>query len=498
VNRTPTKLALPQTRRRRVAESKFAPAEKIRAILKLRGITVLAIYRNKPRTTVLSRCDFCGLEWLASWNQLQRPKKSLGCPDCAPNARVTLEDYQKIAHRHGGEVLLMARTTTQESQWKCAKGHLFSRPYNNIQKFRTFCLICSERLSERICRAAAEQLFGGRFKNTPLRGVHGVGGRDLEFDAYCRSLKLAIEHNGPQHYHPVRFGNQTEIEAMDSFRKQEEHDRRRREYCKAQGITLIEVPELGRRTKVEDIKAFIRAECLKADFPLPKGFDQVRLKLDAHYLATTAEEMWDRVLRRVRELGYTLKTKDYPGANRKLSLVCRIGHPYTPRVANFLNGQICRRCYIQHLVVPVVVLPLGPKAERCGDADARVFDSIEECANALGTSPNNVQIVAKGRGNSCKGFGVARITPEQAKRLRRSAEALEQFCRARWPSPETYDPQDWSRKHLIKPVQFSDGREFPSRSAAAKALGVSEAAIYHAVRTGNTCKGHGIRETKSK
>jgi hypothetical protein len=241
------------------------------------------------------------------------------------------------------------------------------------------------------------------------------------------------------------------------------------------------------------LKEFIRAECQKADFKLPDGFDHMHLKLDAHHLATTAEEMWERVLKRVRETGYTLKTANYPGANGRLSLLCESGHEYKPRLANFLHGHRCRRCLIQQRAVPVVVLPLGAKTGNSGYASARVFDTIEDCAKALRANPNSVRIVAKGRGNSCMGFGVIQISQAQAKYFRESREALIGFCRSKWPSPETYHKQDGSRKRLSKPVVLSDGRVFSSKTAAGRALGVSKEAVTYAVRTGKKCRGFDVR-----
>jgi len=546
----------PECGKKRQAQSKQSPAERIVAVLNKWGITVLRIHREKPRTRIDFRCDTCGVEDSALWNDLRRrgcPKcgrrraaearrhtynyikkfiadlgiellskayqdsksnlhvrfrcgcegnasfnsiqRGVVCGNCAPNARVTIEDYRELARSHGGKIVTMARTTTQSSQWKCAKKNHppFWRAYNVIKR-NTFCPECNALLSERICRAAANQLFGDSFKKIRLSGVRGVGGRPLELDAYSRFLKLAIEHNGQQHYQPVRFGNQTQQEAEHCFYKQLEHDKRRREFCRAHGITLLEVPELGKTTKVDDLKEFIRTECQKANYQLPRGFDSVLLKFEAHNLPTTSDQMWERVLKRVRELDYTLKTKNYAGANSRLLLFCRSNHVYTPRVASFLKGHTCRRCLIQQLAIPVLVLPLGSKVVSRGYAGARIFDSMEECAKALGTTANNVQIVAKGRGNSCMGCGVARISLEQAKSFRGSKDKLEQFCRAKWPSPETYDRQDGSRKRLSKPVQFSDGRAFPSKAAAAKALGVTEVSVYQAVRTGRPCRGFTIRE----
>lgn len=456
-------------------------------------IELLSSEYHDNKTKLHVRFD-CGHDGFTSYNSLDRGDR---CGICAPNARVTAERYREVAKQNHGEILSIAQTTTELSQWRCGKGHVFWRPFNTIFHQRTFCPICSQGLSERICQGAAEQLFGTPFKKTKLRGVRGVGGRYLELDAYSESLKLAIEHNGLQHYQPVRFGNQTEIEAAKCFRKQQEHDRRRREFCRANGITLIEVPALGRQLKTDDLKGFIRAECQKANFKLPDSFDRVHLKLDAHHLATTAEEMWERVLKRVRETGYTLKTANYPGANGRLSLLCKSGHEYTSRLANFLRGHTCRRCLIQQRAVPVVVLPLGAKAGNGSYVSARVFGTIEDCAKALKANPNSVRIVAKGRGNSCMGFGVVQITQTQAKCFRMSRESLIDFCRSKWPSPETYDKQDGSRKRLSKAVVLSDGRDFPSKVAAARALGVSKVAVAHAVRTGKKCRGFTVKLTST-
>jgi hypothetical protein len=483
----------PKCGRRRGAEARKHSYDYVKGFFADLGIELLSKEYKNSKSKLRVRFS-CGCEGKISFNSAQRGDR---CGNCAPNARVTIEDYRDLAQKHGGRILTMAQTTTQPSEWKCRKkGHPpFWRSYSVISK-NNFCPECSDGLSERICRAAATQLFGVPFKKSPLplQDVQGVGGRRLVFDAYNASLKLAVEHNGLQHYQPVRFGSKTENEAVAAFRKQQEHDNRRRAYCKAKGITLIEVPELGRKTKVEDLKQFIREEYLKAGFRLPENFDQVNLDLDAHHLTTTAEEMWERVLKRVRETRYTLRSVNYPGANGRLSLVCRNNHPYNPRVARFLKGDSCRRCLIQTLSIPVVALALGPTARKTSFPTTRVFDSIEDCAKALGASSTSVRIVVQGRGNTSMGFGVARITPEQAALFRGSKVELERFCRAKWPSPETYDKQEGSRRKLSKPVECSDGREFPSRTAAAKALGVTEAAIYHAAKTGLPCRGLRIRE----
>jgi len=377
----------------------------VKGYLKKQGIELLSKEYKESKLPLHVRFP-CGCEENADFNAMHSGRR---CAECAPNARVAIADYHKLAALHSGLLVEAAATVNAPAIWKCSKGHDFTRPYSNIHQSGTFCPICSEGLSERICRAAAEQLFGTPFRKTKLRGVRGVGGRYLELDAYSDSLKLAIDHNGSQHYQPIRFGSQTEAQAIACFHKQQEHDLRRREFCRANGIALIEVPELGKRTKTEDLKEFIRAECMKANFNLPEGFDLVHLKLGAHHLPTTAEQMWERLLSRVRELGYILHTANYPGASGRVSLLCENGHPYAPKLANFLRGAKCQRCLIQKRAVPVVVLRLGANAEDGRYASARVFDTIQDCARNLKENPNSLRNVAKGRGNSCKGLVSSRL-----------------------------------------------------------------------------------------
>ena len=83
----------PECGKKRQAETKHCPAERIGAVLRRLGITVLAIHRDKPRTRIDFRCDTCGVEDSALWNDLRRR----GCPKCgrrrAAEARRHTCDY---------------------------------------------------------------------------------------------------------------------------------------------------------------------------------------------------------------------------------------------------------------------------------------------------------------------------------------------------------------------------------------------------------------------
>lgn len=70
--------------------------------------------------------------------------------------------------------------------------------------------------------------------------LKGIGGGNLSYDFYIElgdGRSWLIEYQGGQHYFPVSiFGGDF------GFEKQQEHDRRKREYAINLGIDLIEIP----------------------------------------------------------------------------------------------------------------------------------------------------------------------------------------------------------------------------------------------------------------
>lgn len=72
-------------------------------------------------------------------------------------------------------------------------------------------------------------------------GLNGLGGRPLSYDFYIKEYNLLIEFQGIQHYKPSRFLGQTDEEALAAFKKQQEHDKRKKKYAKDNGYKLLEI-----------------------------------------------------------------------------------------------------------------------------------------------------------------------------------------------------------------------------------------------------------------
>lgn len=83
-----------------------------------------------------------------------------------------------------------------------------------------------------------------------------VGGqRPYRLDFYFEEIKLAIEYNGAQHYRPVKFGGMSQQDSETNFIKQQARDKYVREFCKNNGIKLIEID--GRKYQNNKLKDYL-------------------------------------------------------------------------------------------------------------------------------------------------------------------------------------------------------------------------------------------------
>jgi len=75
-------------------------------------------------------------------------------------------------------------------------------------------------------------------------------------------IRYFIEYNGDQHYGPVKFGSMTKEQAIDKFAQQQIRDQWLREYCKRNGIFLLEID--GRKGAVfgKNIKGYLEETLL--------------------------------------------------------------------------------------------------------------------------------------------------------------------------------------------------------------------------------------------
>jgi hypothetical protein len=64
---------------------------------------------------------------------------------------------------------------------------------------------------------------------------------NAKFDFYVNN-KYLIEYDGEQHFAPCRFGSIPQEEAEQRFKKQQEYDKLKNQWCKEHKIPLIRIP----------------------------------------------------------------------------------------------------------------------------------------------------------------------------------------------------------------------------------------------------------------
>ena len=356
-------------------------------------ITLLSNYERSQKP-IRVRFEQCGHTFWRTWNEIQR---GIGCPKCAPNAKAKSKDYHSLAAQFGGQVLEIARTTNRPAKWRCSLGHEFWRPFISIKVLHTFCTVCSASYSEMLCRAAVEKLLGKPFSKKRVPGMRSPKGRPLELDIYNEDLRMAVEHNGIQHYRALsHWGGQ------DGFRVRRLHDRVRRQYCKASGILLIEIRELGDRTTLEELRQQIRAALQKAGRKLPARFE--RVKLTNLPPVNGSEIYWNEIQRAARAMGLKILSREFFGSAKPLSVQCPRGHvtPKTPR--SILEGHNCDECYMEYRKKPLRF------------SDGRAFESGAAAAQFLGVTKEVVNKAVR-RSRSLKGLTIERISLNEFQQL---------------------------------------------------------------------------------
>jgi bacterioferritin-associated ferredoxin len=349
------------------------------------GITLLSEYETSQKP-VNVRHEQCGHLANKSWNELQSGR---GCGKCAKNARVLDEDYEAVAVQFGGRLLRKVEQSIEDSEWECALGHVFRRSFTSIKALQTFCTKCSSSYAEMLCRAMAETLFGATFRCIRIKDMRSVKGRPLELDIFNEELRLAIEHNGAHHYEAQH--NWGGDKALVLQRK---NDKRRRVYCRKNGILLIEIRELGKKTSVEQAREEIREALVRAKRKIPPHFDKVDLRLLKP--KTETEAYWQAVNSAAAQMGLTILPCVYESADKNVPVECSKGHKTMKTPRSILQGHKCDECNSLRM----------KKAVRL--SDGREFESGTEAAKALGVTKETVNRAAVA-GWRVKGLYVRRI-----------------------------------------------------------------------------------------
>lgn len=220
--------------------------EKINNRLKIKNIKIIGTYKNNSTKTMFE-CYKCGHKWMRIPNQLLSKKGSC-CPSCLN--KKCIEKAKKHLDELNLEMAEEYISWKAKIKLKCKIcGHIIMMSVGKAKG----CPECSTLKNEKNTGIFLKELFPDKeiyhlyhifpYKEKSKKIV-------VDFALKINEKMLFVEYNGIQHYQPVKFwekdGNNIK------YKNQVKRDKKLREYCKNNDITLIEID--GRKYKNKKIK----------------------------------------------------------------------------------------------------------------------------------------------------------------------------------------------------------------------------------------------------
>lgn len=263
-------------------------------------LTILNEYKNS-NTRIRYICKRCGLEWEAKASKLSLGR---GCPRCAGNKRKTHEEYVQEVQKINPDIEILSEyfSTSRNVSFRCKKcGYEWTSKPGGILRGKG-CYWCGKKSMARKLSSTNDEFLNKlpddrlydvlseyKNRNTKIRcrckqckgewetlpqilidghgcphckvshgeraisnilelnnieyipqykfdGLVGIGGNQLSYDFFLPKYNILIEYQGKQHKVPVDlFGGE------DNFKKQKEHDKRKRQYAFQYDYKLIEI-----------------------------------------------------------------------------------------------------------------------------------------------------------------------------------------------------------------------------------------------------------------
>lgn len=207
-----------------------------------KNIKILSTYQNvKERIHV--RCKVCNYEWnpIAETLIWTNP---CGCPNCAGNAHKSTENFRLELEKSHPALTLLSEyiSANEEVHIQCNDcGNDFWITPNKLQQGQQ-CSCNHESRGENKIRLFLENNNIEYIPQKSFCNLFGQSGfKKLSYDFYLPTLNLLIEYQGEQHENPVIFKGTDMDLALKSFERQQEHDKRKRDYAKEHNIELLEI-----------------------------------------------------------------------------------------------------------------------------------------------------------------------------------------------------------------------------------------------------------------
>ena len=204
------------------------------------NISILNKYINN-KIHVECECKLCGCKWNSKPSNLLSLKR--GCPKCSKNKKKSHDEFVAEMNLVNPDIEIIGQYKNSATKILCKckldNHEWYGTP--NALCHGVGCPMCSTSKGEKEIAIFLNQKQYSYETQKEFTNLRGVGNGNLSYDFYLPQFKILIEYQGVQHERPVDFTGDGYNYSNNEFKKQQEHDKRKREYAKDYGYELIEI-----------------------------------------------------------------------------------------------------------------------------------------------------------------------------------------------------------------------------------------------------------------
>lgn len=192
------------------------------------NIKMLSKYKN-VNSHIDVECKICGHKWSPIAESLIY-ENNCGCPKCAGNAIKDNDTFKEELSKTHQELKLLSPyiRSNKKVHMLCTDCNTeFWITPNKLQQGQ-HCPYCKLSHGEHAIRNILTNLNVSFEMQKRFDDLRGIGNKKLSYDFYLPNHNLLIEYQGEQHDRPVVFVGTTKEIAEKSFKRQMEHDRRKK------------------------------------------------------------------------------------------------------------------------------------------------------------------------------------------------------------------------------------------------------------------------------
>lgn len=257
------------------------------------------------------------------------------------NIKYTINDAKLEAEKRGG-VLVSTKYQNNKNKlvWRCKYGHEFKIALYNVMCKNTWCPTCKNFYTgEEICRKFLEDVFQKSFPKYRANWLKNRNGKKLELDGYCQELGIAFEHQGIQHYKPIKhFGGK------NRFNKTQQNDIDKYKTCIQKRIKIIYIPQLFTITPLSSFKDVILKQLIKNNIEVPSNF--FTTKIDIKTISTNEYCLNQLNLAKnlAKNLGGKCLANNFIHSHELIQWTCKENHLFKLSFTSVKSGYWCKFC----------------------------------------------------------------------------------------------------------------------------------------------------------